>query len=446
MDGEAIYRNFWDGPGGGRLRQSADEVNDLVTVYNDLGDAVAQAANAIDDGWRGDAAGAAGRGAGPLAMEFMEASPHLGTAKDLSHAQVNTFNDVKQSVQQVPVKPEAPSGWSNFYSGVEEAATLGMADTAANDYENDLAKHNAAAQHNVDQMKFYAKSSEHNTTNMPQTYGAGKMPDAPDVSIANREVGGSGGNFGHQFSGAGAGTQAAAAGAGPSGGPYAGGGPTPAVSGGGNPSGVGGPAGPGGVPGTAPAGPGGPGGGSFGTGPAGYGTTPSGLPGSQGGYGSQPAGGSGALGGIGGFGANTGAGQDSTRRSGGYGGSAFGSTGAAPTSGVAGPGGTFGPGGVAGTGGPGAGGAGAGGAAGTGQGGRLGVGGVPGEAAAARGAGPAGAAGARGGMAPGMMPPGARGQGDEDTEHETPDYLVDPDPDETFAGDLPRTAPPVIGE
>jgi hypothetical protein len=124
--------------------------------------------------------------------------------------------------------------------------------------------------------------------------------------------------------------------------------------------------------------------------------------------------------------------QDSTRRNSGYGGPAFGATTGAPGESAAGVPGRLGAG-------PGAAGAGA-----TQEGGRLGSGGVIGEeAAAARGA--AGAAGGRGGMG-GAVPPGARGKGDEDSEHETPDYLVDPDPDDTFAGDLPRTAPPVIGE
>ncbi|HET6705903.1 hypothetical protein [Amycolatopsis sp.] len=69
------------------------------------------------------------------------------------------------------------------------------------------------------------------------------------------------------------------------------------------------------------------------------------------------------------------------------------------------------------------------------------------EAAAGRGMGGLGAGAAgRGGMGPGGgLARGAKGEGDEDTEHSRPTYLVEGDPDEVFGTDM-RTAPPVIGE
>lgn len=69
------------------------------------------------------------------------------------------------------------------------------------------------------------------------------------------------------------------------------------------------------------------------------------------------------------------------------------------------------------------------------------------EAAAGRGMGGlgSGSASGRGGMGGGGMARGQKGEGDEDTEHSRPTYLVEGDPDEVFGTDL-RTAPPVIGE
>ncbi|WP_033260988.1 hypothetical protein [Amycolatopsis vancoresmycina] len=69
------------------------------------------------------------------------------------------------------------------------------------------------------------------------------------------------------------------------------------------------------------------------------------------------------------------------------------------------------------------------------------------EAAAGRGMGGLGAGTAgRGGMSPGGgLGRGQKGEGDEDTEHSRPTYLVEGDPDEVFGTDM-RTAPPVIGE
>jgi hypothetical protein len=40
---------------------------------------------------------------------------------------------------------------------------------------------------------------------------------------------------------------------------------------------------------------------------------------------------------------------------------------------------------------------------------------------------------------------GRRGEGDEDGEHQRPDFLIEPDPDALFGTDQ-RTTPPVIGE
>ncbi|ANN21259.1 hypothetical protein SD37_40580 [Amycolatopsis orientalis] len=70
------------------------------------------------------------------------------------------------------------------------------------------------------------------------------------------------------------------------------------------------------------------------------------------------------------------------------------------------------------------------------------------EAAAGRGMGGlGGGAGGRGGpgLGGGMGGRGQQSEGDEDTEHQRPTYLVEGDPDEVFGTDL-RTAPPVIGE
>lgn len=71
------------------------------------------------------------------------------------------------------------------------------------------------------------------------------------------------------------------------------------------------------------------------------------------------------------------------------------------------------------------------------------------EAAAGRGMGGlgGGAGAGRGGMGMGggMAGRGQSAEGDEDTEHQRPTYLVEGDPDEVFGTDM-RTAPPVIGE
>jgi hypothetical protein len=50
-----------------------------------------------------------------------------------------------------------------------------------------------------------------------------------------------------------------------------------------------------------------------------------------------------------------------------------------------------------------------------------------------------------GGMAGGMPMGGHGAHGGEDDEHKSPDYLVTEDNGNAIIGDLPPTAPPVIG-
>ncbi|MEV5540174.1 hypothetical protein AB0L13_25315 [Saccharopolyspora shandongensis] len=85
------------------------------------------------------------------------------------------------------------------------------------------------------------------------------------------------------------------------------------------------------------------------------------------------------------------------------------------------------------------------GAGGMAAGGRAGVGGL----GAGAGAGAAGGAGARGagagrGAMGGMGGAGQRGQGTEDQEHERPSWLEEQD--DIWMNDMPKTAPPVLGE
>jgi hypothetical protein len=73
----------------------------------------------------------------------------------------------------------------------------------------------------------------------------------------------------------------------------------------------------------------------------------------------------------------------------------------------------------------------------------LGAGAMAAEHAAFGGRGGLGAGGR--GSAGGGMPMGARGDDEDDGEHQRPSFLVEPDPDEVFGTDQ-LTAPPVIGE
>ncbi|RKT57338.1 hypothetical protein [Saccharothrix australiensis] len=113
-------------------------------------------------------------------------------------------------------------------------------------------------------------------------------------------------------------------------------------------------------------------------------------------------------------------------------------------------GGRVGGGGLGGTGGPGVGPGGAAAARGLGAGGRTGIGPGAGSGVAPGGTGGrGGGGGGRGPVGAGMAGLGGgvpgRSRDEDDIEHQTPSYLLEPDPDEVF-GAGGTTAPPVIGD
>ncbi|WP_173138803.1 hypothetical protein [Kibdelosporangium persicum] len=414
MSAEQIYRNFTEARGGEGLAGAAAIVKQLVKEYEDQADQIIKLAGKMESAWQGDAAGAAQRGAGPLAMAHAQAAPEINTAQDLSMRQVGSFGDAKNAVRPVPPEPTFPDPWM-MVTSPDAGAT----------YKGQIAAYNAASQHNVDVMSAYDDASSYNTTRLPSSYGS-LMADNAAMNVASLTDG----PVPPPPPGVGGGDRPSPLG-------RAGGGPGPGT---GNP----GTANPGtGNPGTGNPGTGNPGDGPVALPPSGpgqvipppqQGTDPgSFVPPSPGG----PGGGSGGLiqpGNVPVTGGNSGGFSPV---------GILGPTGAGPGGGSNGPGAGSGPG--AGGGRTGGGLPGVGGQPNTGGqqpfAGRGGIGPVtPGEGGAvARGA------GARGG--PGAMPIGgigaARGQGGEDEEHKRASFLQEPDPEAIFGTDE-RTAPPVI--
>jgi hypothetical protein len=130
----------------------------------------------MESAWRGDAAGAAQRGAVPLAAEQELSAPQLFTAQDLTGRQVGSFDSAKSAVVPVPPAPQRPAGWQVITSP-----------TVLPTYEQKLAEHNAAGQHNVDVMTGYEGASSYNGDNLPASYGS-ITPDSAGVGIQQSDA------------------------------------------------------------------------------------------------------------------------------------------------------------------------------------------------------------------------------------------------------------------
>jgi hypothetical protein len=393
MTGAEIYRNFHDGPGPDGLIDGAVVVNEISGTYGERAQQIRALVARMESAWQGDAAGAAQRGAGPLAVEHDMSSMALGTAQDLTSRQAGSFSEAKGRVVPVPPKPE-----------LLNPAVVFTSPAMVIDHERRLDEHSAAAQNNVDVMNGYSGASEYNTENLPTSYGK-LSDDQSGIDVGTNEVGGVGGAVINTPGSADSGddtTRSTAAGRDSS--EPVGGSRTPGGSSGGGP-GVGGGASGGGSSGSGP-------GSSPGvTTPETFVPDPSPSPvgSSDVGTGRVPGTSVGPL--------SPGVGAVVAGR-GGFGGGAgpFGGGGAGPRGGVpAGPG--------------------------------AGVGADPRGVAARPGSvtGPL-AAGGRGGPGAGGFPvstPG-RGRDDEDIEHQRPEWLEGGDPDELFGTDV-VTAPPTIG-
>jgi hypothetical protein len=407
MSGEAIYNNFRDGAGPSGLAQGAASIRDLIKNYEQRAESITKLTEKMESAWQGDAAGAARRGAGPLAVEHGLAAPEMNTAQTLVTSQVSAYDRASAAVVQIPPTPEEPGLWDNITS-------LGG---AGRTYESKMAEVTAANDHNVSVMNSYEDTTSTNTSGMPRSYGS-ISPDFSAVGVTPTET-------------------PPTPPPGRSDPPQTG---DPNQSGDPNkPQGILRPPNPNQQQPNNPNDPNNPNntGGQNGSGqtnpdqfipqpvPPGPGPGPGQNPGQGPGHGPAPGfgpfipgGGFGPTGGGGGGGTGTGPGGPGGGR-GGVPAGARGGFGGGAAGGFGDEGGRSG-------------------ARGLGAGGAAAA-----EAAAARGGG-LGGGGRAGGMPMGGGH-GNRGQGSEDGEHQRPSFLVEADPDETFGTDE-ITAPPVIGE
>ncbi|WP_431876891.1 hypothetical protein [Amycolatopsis sacchari] len=445
MDGTQIYHNFRNGQPQ-ILSAWEDSINELSRGYADEAKAIVELQNQMSKSWTGASGDAASAGAGPLATAFRDSSIPLDETTKAMSTQTASLETAKSSVVPVPPAPEKPSGWSVAFKSAIPIVGPALAVSDVKSYQDGMAQHNAANETNVRVMSQYAAATDSTRSGIPMEYRT-LTPDGASVSLRPKSVDVGTGSIGSGYTDV---TRASSSTAYSSVGSPQGGGPvsapptlsgaapvnTPHVQTGGNPGPVSAPPN---LSGTGPNTGGG-------TGTSAY------VPNVSGGYdntrrpGPTPNRGTTSTGTGGGRGsAANRLYDDENRRTTGRGSSAAeerlgrGSASERLARGGSGEGRL----------GSGEGRLGSGeGRLGSGE-GRLGAGKSSGagnlasaasaeEAAASRNA-------ARSANGAPMGAAGQRGRGEEDEEHQRPDYLVEADPDSIFGTDV-RTTPPVIGE
>ncbi|QFU94133.1 PPE domain-containing protein [Amycolatopsis sp. YIM 10] len=437
LNAAQIYEQINGGPGTNWLVAAQESATGLTSTLSERAQQIADLAAKIQAGWTGEAGANAANAALPLANASIEDASLLAKAGSALEDQTSAFGTVKNSVVPVPAsKPEMTS------ADVVEAVTTGN----WNGYNNKVGEWQAKSQQNIDAFAGYHASSMGNGDTMPSSFAPLVDPGA-SISLAGETAAPGGGQPNGPTGGIGGGqpntvggSQSHAPGQGAP--PPGGAGPSlvpnqqsaqnqqPAPSPSDstkaaayNPPPVTPTPTPPATTNTTPYVPYSGGnnnapfiGGVVKTGPGGQLGNTGGRPGSG------PIGGTGRV--IGGTG-NIAGGPGKVA---GGPGSPTGGPGNSPGRTVGTPGG---PGGM--TGGPG------------------GVTGGPGSSTGRTVGGPGGISGAAGANGrPGSTPiggaaPGAN-RGEEDKEHQRPEYLLGPDPDELFGGDREKPVPPVIGE
>jgi hypothetical protein len=385
------------GPAG--MFSAHDAAKNLADSHKKIADKMLRLEGKMDGSWKGDAAQQAQAGVRPLVAASDVSAAHLSDAQNLYFGQGNSFVDLKNKVGDGPgTKPE-----SNFLNDITPYHTS---------LDSSIDQYNQKSQAVVDSYAVYHGQSTDNSGRWPEDYGQlGALPSGTDV-VPNTDIG-----------------------SGP-------GGPGPSLYNGPHkPSGEHYPAnGPGqqGNPGSPPVVPVQHGPGHGAPNDVNSGSQPL-SPGKSSGSGTQAAGY---------LPPNVSSPSDS-----GFGPGAGRPGGFSSGAGGFGPGvmGGFGPGGGSGGGagyagsGSGSGGSRAGGQLGAGKGSGAGASGEP-VSNSGRMGGATAAPGARGASGSSGMPgAGKQGKREDDAEHRRPEYLIEPDPENALIGELPKTAPPVIG-
>lgn len=173
MNGQQIYDNFANGEGPARLMGASDYLEQIEREYTQRVQQITDLAASMEEGWTGDAAGAAQRGAGPLAVAHDGASQEMATGKDLLRDQTDSFMQARWDVVPVPPEPAHPST-------LKQIVTLG---SAQSDYEKGKQKSQEAADHNVAVMNQWTTVSSYNGSMMPSEYPQ-IDPNAMNISQA----------------------------------------------------------------------------------------------------------------------------------------------------------------------------------------------------------------------------------------------------------------------
>lgn len=181
VDGKQIYENFSRGDTRA-LREASDLVAELSEAYFDRASSIKGLQDRMRQSWTGSAADAANAGAGPLEQAFRETAAPLDVTKASVTMQADSFDDSGNSVVPVPPKPDKPNPWTTGLKGAIPIAGPFMVNNDIKNYQEGVAKHNAANDNNVRVMEQYDSVTSSTRSALPTDYGVLKS-DGAGISV-----------------------------------------------------------------------------------------------------------------------------------------------------------------------------------------------------------------------------------------------------------------------
>lgn len=181
VDGKQIFENFTEGDTR-NLRTASDRVAELSNAYVDRGMSIKGLQERMKASWTGSSADAANAGAGPLEQAFRETADPLFTTRDSVTAQADSFDESGHTVVPVPDKPEKPNPWTTGLKGAIPIAGPFMVNNDIKNYQEGVAQHEAANQNNVRVMDQYDSATSNTRSALPTDYGVLKS-DGANVSV-----------------------------------------------------------------------------------------------------------------------------------------------------------------------------------------------------------------------------------------------------------------------
>lgn len=226
---QQIYEKLTGGPGSGSLGDAQRISYDEASRESERAERITRIGRTIQGGWQGNAADEAYGAAAPLADAALRGADDLYRSQDLLDRQSGSFQRAANSV--VPVSDDLPEmDVGDFMNPV--------------DYEQEVRRYQADAEHNMQVFEGYDNASSHNETYAPREYpiinhsgGTVSVTAGDTVGGGGPESGGDSPRNGGDTGGAvgpsgGAPNGGGAPGGGPSGGSLPGGTPSPGPGGG----------------------------------------------------------------------------------------------------------------------------------------------------------------------------------------------------------------------